>query len=55
MWAEYGLNPGWGLYGVVLFYVLAHQGQTRSYVHKRLAAKLTTLYGLHDDVLGIAI
>ena len=51
IWTESGLIPGWGLYGVVLFNVLAHQGQTRSCWHKRLAGKVTTLYGLHDDVL----
>ena len=52
---ESRLNPGWGLYGVVRFNVLAHQGQTRSCGHKRLAGKVTTLYGLHDDVLWIPI
>ena len=48
---ESGLNPGWGLYGVVLFNVLVHQGQIRSCGHKRLAGKVTSLYGLYDDML----
>ena len=30
--------------------LLARSGQTRSSIHKRLAGKVTTLYGLHDDV-----